>query len=407
MTTTPLLSLIFDKLDGLASSSSEIVPPLAREARLVLSLRRASLFASPSSSTSDPLAASRERYQEALRLLQDPILPVRAQGLAILRSLVANHEALLSTDPALLPAVLDIFVQAVEDEDSFLYLNAIQGLSSMVDVYGRQIVKRLVKVYLGGRAGRVEEVGTGDKGRRELDKRLRIGETLVQVIQRAGVAFAVLGTSLAPLLLLPLTPPPVNDLVPSLLLILRTSSLPTPLRSSALTILATAIETAPLALFPFINLLAEACTTLLSLESRPLQPRRREPPPEPIDSDSDAEMEEAPPPLGRDGKPKRPEETPTPTAADPKHPSLRRAAILFLGMLFRTAAKLAAEVPEAEGYDSRNPLGTFRFSGAGGGGKGLVSREQRERAKVVLRYVRETDEDSLVRHQAGEVLEEI
>lgn len=196
MTTTPLLSLIFDKLDGLASSSSEIVPPLAREARLVLSLRRASFFASTPSSTTDPLAASRERYQEALRLLQDPILPVRAQGLTILRSLVANREALLSTDPALLPAVLDIFVQAVEDEDSFLYLNAIQGLSSMVDVYGRQIVKRLVEVYLGGRAGRVEEVGTGDKGRRELDKRLRIGETLVQVIQRAGEAFTVLGLSL-------------------------------------------------------------------------------------------------------------------------------------------------------------------------------------------------------------------
>lgn len=197
MTTTPLLSLIFEKLPALASSTtSEIVPPLAREARLVLSVRLASSYTPTTASLTDPLAASRARYQEALKLLQDPILPLRAQGLAILRSLVVSPEALLSTDPALLPAVLDIFVQAIEDEDSFLYLNAIQGLSTLADVYGKQIVRRLGQVYLGAQ-GRVEEVGEGDKGRRELDKRLRIGEAMVQVVQRAGEALAVFGESLS------------------------------------------------------------------------------------------------------------------------------------------------------------------------------------------------------------------
>jgi hypothetical protein len=199
MSTTPLLSLIFNKLDSLISSPSTLVPPLAREAKLVLSLRRASSFAAPSSTSviDDPLAASRATYQESLKLLQDPLLPVRAQGLSLLRSLVVNREAFLSTDPALLPAVLDIFVQALEDEDSFLYLNAIQGLSAMADVYGRQIVKRLVQVYLGGGGGAdgMREVGKGEKGRRELDKRLRMGEALVQVVQRAGEAGAVFGAS--------------------------------------------------------------------------------------------------------------------------------------------------------------------------------------------------------------------
>lgn len=168
---------------------------------MVLYLRRASSFASVSyptdskdSASVDPLAASRSTYQEALKLLQDPLLPVRAQGLALLRSLISTRSAFLSTDPALLPAVLDIMVQALEDEDSFLYLNAIQGLSSMADVYGKQIVARLVEVYMGGQGDKSRrEVGLGEKGRRELDKRLRMGEALVQVVQRAGETLAVFG----------------------------------------------------------------------------------------------------------------------------------------------------------------------------------------------------------------------
>lgn len=201
MSNTPLLALIFSKLDSFASSSSTVVPPLAKEAKMVLYLRRASSFASVShptdskdSTSLDPLAASRSTYQEALKLLQDPLLPVRAQGLALLRSLISTRSAFLSTDPALLPAVLDIMVQALEDEDSFLYLNAIQGLSSMADVYGKQIVARLVEVYMGGQGEKSwREVGLGEKGRRELDKRLRMGEALVQVVQRAGEALAVFG----------------------------------------------------------------------------------------------------------------------------------------------------------------------------------------------------------------------
>lgn len=179
---------------------------------------------------------------------------------------------------------------------------------------------------------------------------------------------------------------------------------------------------------PQSDLLTEACLTLLSVESRPLQPRRRdEPAPVPkvrpdnsTTDESDSEEEDEPPvQLGRDGKPRRPEETPDPIShIDSKHPSLRRAAILFLGMLFRTAAHLSEEaVEEAAGYDEVNPLGTLRMPGsgtvsvkAGGGRMGgavLVEKEARERAKVVLRYVGDTDEDSLVRHQAGQVLEEL
>lgn len=216
-----------------ASSSSESIPPLLREARMVLELRRASLqFGAPRSSAAgdgnkapDGMEQSRAKYQEALKLLQDPLLPVRAQGLHLLKSLIkpatkndttattaTTSQDLLRTDPALLPAILSIFVGALTEDDSFLYLNAVQGLSLLVDVFGRQVVGGLIKVYTGG--GGVERrttgplrvtaivkdvTATGAKGQSEVDKRLRVGEALVQVVQRAGDALATLRELSTPL----------------------------------------------------------------------------------------------------------------------------------------------------------------------------------------------------------------
>ncbi|GAA5929961.1 hypothetical protein JCM1841_001227 [Sporobolomyces salmonicolor] len=434
---TRLLSVIHSQLDTVsASSASPLVPPLAREAKLVLSLRSASSAFAPSSSISssasanDPLAASREKYQEALKLLQDPLLPVRAQGLHLLRTLVLDRErALLTTDPALLPAVLDIFVQAIEEEDSFLYLNAVQGLSSLVDVYGRRVVGRLMEVYLGGAgAGRIEvrDVAEGEKGRRELDRRLRVGETLVQVTSRAGEALATL----------------VDILVPPLLVVLRSASLPVPLRASAITILASAVETAPTAMLPHVDLLADACVTLLSIESVAVAPRQPTGAPtsssrsgkndtaraNPVlieelaeSSDSDSEPD-APLAAGR------PEELPSPLTTSSKHPALRRAAVVFLGLLLRAAIRAHYEarekaerarweggVEELLGGRLRLPgqereIGVRRGSGAGrapGEGSALLNEQVKERMRTVLRYVGETDVDGLVRHQAGEVLGEM
>lgn len=207
----------------------------------------------------------------------------------------------------------------------------------------------------------------------------------------------------------------VDDLIPSLLLVLRTSTLPVPLRSSTLTILATSIETAPVALLQYADSLTETCLTLLSLESRPLQPRRAAPGPLAAVQDFDSGSEEDITPLDRKGQPKRPEETPDPVSTNSKHPVLRRAAILFLGLLFRVAAIMASDeqeaVERAHHYDSHNPLPNFMLAGRTPArsktSRVLISLEQSRRAKIVLRYVGETDEDSLVRHQARAVLEEI
>lgn len=182
-----------------------------------------------------------ETYQRALKLLQDPILPVRAHGLLLLRELVSPNRqpepvnaqvcaatsyasakqsgtARVSNIPtprapsALIPAILSIFLEAIQDDDSYMFLNAVQGLAAMVDGWGADMLKRLLEIYLQGSDGRVFGSGSpGAKGkgktgklgrvgkevsemeRRDVDVRLRVGEALGQVIRRCGGALGKYG----------------------------------------------------------------------------------------------------------------------------------------------------------------------------------------------------------------------
>ncbi|KAG8857705.1 hypothetical protein FRB91_011020, partial [Serendipita sp. 411] len=89
----PHVTRIKASLKSLELHSSMALRQAAREASLVLIARQSGASVSLSSSLSQGVddekkKSSREVYQEALVLLQDPLLPVRAQGLAMLRHLV-------------------------------------------------------------------------------------------------------------------------------------------------------------------------------------------------------------------------------------------------------------------------------------------------------------------------------
>jgi Required for nuclear transport of RNA pol II C-terminus 1 len=128
----------------------------------------------------------RSTYQRALKLLQDALLPVRAHGLLLLRELVTvragttPHEAVR----ALEPAIRDVFLQAVQDDDSYIFLNAVQGLAALANSFGADVLRALVRVYADGLQG----VGAGALTQQDIDVRLRIGEALGQVIRRCGDA---------------------------------------------------------------------------------------------------------------------------------------------------------------------------------------------------------------------------
>ncbi|KAK5823500.1 hypothetical protein F5H01DRAFT_273596, partial [Linnemannia elongata] len=123
-----------------------------------------------------------EKYASALAALQDSLLPVRAHGLHILREMILAKSIVLTRatggDGAEreLDHALDIFVQHVQEPDSFIYLNAVKGLAALTDAHGPQILKKLMKIY------------SNENGRQTLETRLRVGEALVQTVQRCGEA---------------------------------------------------------------------------------------------------------------------------------------------------------------------------------------------------------------------------
>ena len=206
--TNPVLNDVFLLLEPLTKHPSESLRPLAREARMVLTARLAST-SSPSESSSkksdvnndeDPKAV----YQKALTLLQDPLLPIRAHGLLLLRQLASSKspspEDLTrltpALDPALVPGVLSIFLQSIQDEDSYIFLNAVQGLAAMVEGFGKEVLRGLVADYVKGLDG----VGAGALDQGEVDMRVRIGEALGQVVRRCGEALPSYGMLFARLL---------------------------------------------------------------------------------------------------------------------------------------------------------------------------------------------------------------
>lgn len=192
----PILNDIFSLLEPLSKDASDAIRPLAREARMVMTARLASTSA-PSSSRKSKRSKGdeetpQETYQKALKLLQDPLLPVRAHGLLLLRNLVSARRASergavrleeSALDRALVPGILSIFLQSVQDDDSYMYLNAVQGLSAMVDGFGKDVLRGLVRTYCEG----ADEVGKARvMTQQEVDTRTRVGEALGQVVRRCG-----------------------------------------------------------------------------------------------------------------------------------------------------------------------------------------------------------------------------
>ncbi len=192
--TTPI-ARIATRLGELTVHNSLALRQAAREARLVLTVRQAETEGSTAANsiqvTGDDIAElarqrTQETYQEALHLLQDPLLPVRAHGLSLLRHLVARQSAAVEAenilDPALAPAILDIFLQSAQEEDSYIFLNAVQGLGLMAEnsKSGRGVFLGLLRSYTGNTDD------TGDLNRAELNLRLRIGEAISEVLRRTG-----------------------------------------------------------------------------------------------------------------------------------------------------------------------------------------------------------------------------
>ncbi|KAJ1916297.1 hypothetical protein H4219_003865 [Mycoemilia scoparia] len=147
---------------------------------------------------------SLELYAQALRDIQDEAIPVKAHGLVLLRQMVLEKNPILteSTTPASattsstnmdinsatkLDDIMTIFARMIQNEDSFIYLNAIKGLASFVDAYGSKFLPKILEMYKDSSLS--------------ADTRLHVGEALLHIAQRSGLALAKYSDLIVPQLI--------------------------------------------------------------------------------------------------------------------------------------------------------------------------------------------------------------
>lgn len=168
----------------------EVISELSPSSSIRLATREATLLllsiqASANSTASvNSKKSSKETFDKALELIRDKAVPVRAHGLNMLKDLVYQPHY----DIALTPVILNMFMSSIEDDDSFVYLCAVKGLSGMVDALGSEVFEKLMDSYA-GMAKELRRLNDAD----EVDKMLRLAEAVDQVIERTGDALGLYG----------------------------------------------------------------------------------------------------------------------------------------------------------------------------------------------------------------------
>lgn len=172
-----------------------------------------------------------------------------------------------------------------------------------------------------------------------------------------------------------------DSLVPPLFALVRGSYLPTTLRTSALSLLATIADTADLALLPYAHEITHAMLDLLQIEgARALVQAQGHP----VSVTTDAISSPISPSSPQSPIPNMDDQ---PMAANPTFPPFRRAALHFLGTLVRAYTRRA-----------------YASSGSGVDGSGMSADDfPTRRAATTLAYIAATDADAVVRVMAGEV----
>ncbi|KAH1010003.1 transport and Golgi organization protein 6 homolog [Dendroctonus ponderosae] len=119
------------------------------------------------------LTDDRLKFDTILKQIYDPLLPVRGHALLTLRKLVENRETLVKDRKQ---AILTIFRENLNNQDSFIYLNAIEGVAALCNSFTDTVINTLCEEFS-------ESARTGDD-RHEV--RLKLGEVLVRVSKNLG-----------------------------------------------------------------------------------------------------------------------------------------------------------------------------------------------------------------------------
>lgn len=162
------------------SSSPGIDSDLSSLAINIISLLTLHEPATGADGDPSPGELEKESYVLALSYIRDPLIPVRAHGLHLLRQLIMARAAVVDV-----VGTMRLLIGMLKDGDSFVYLNVVKCLGALTERHSKTVTRMLVESYVDD----VDIPGSGEGGGRlGLDERLRIGEALLVTVQRLGGA---------------------------------------------------------------------------------------------------------------------------------------------------------------------------------------------------------------------------
>lgn len=155
-------------------SSTYLALPAAQS--LVLRIDTTLEGVPPASTDND---RDRQVLARAVASLNDPLVPIRAHGLYLLRQLVEARSAVVAVD-----FVVRLHLVQLKDPDPFVYLNVIKGLESLLQ-WDAHALLLLGAIYAGKPDESVPEAALAD-----LEERLRVGEVLLRYVEQLGETFS-------------------------------------------------------------------------------------------------------------------------------------------------------------------------------------------------------------------------
>lgn len=170
-----VLSSIQSSLHRISAARNSDVSQTAHNISLLLTYRDAL------DDPSEPLSAPTERqvedrrtYNLAMQLITEPDTPapVRSEGLNLLSSLILAESPILD-----IPTVLALLSSLLNDDEDYTNLRVIKLFSQLAGRHPKSVTKELLEHYVD-----VDE-------KEKIDTRLRFGEALLQVIQTLGETF--------------------------------------------------------------------------------------------------------------------------------------------------------------------------------------------------------------------------
>ncbi|XP_011314137.1 transport and Golgi organization protein 6 homolog [Fopius arisanus] len=115
-------------------------------------------------------------FDEALKDLADPLLPVRAHGLITLTKLIETSSSTVTGKSDLL---VYLFQQNLKDEDSFIYLAAINGLCALALKFPQKVIEILIHEF-------TDMTRDTDSAAVAPENRAKLGEILVKTTRLLG-----------------------------------------------------------------------------------------------------------------------------------------------------------------------------------------------------------------------------